>query len=329
MTFILNNRFSEDTKTMNSFFSLEKPKQGLYAVEKATLVYGAFTTLLILLFYTRLEAPMTMLLERMGILLMSGVLYFLYQLHPCRMTAFLRIVAQVALISYWYPETYTFNSFFPNLDYIFATWEQKIFGFQPALSFCEALPTTFWSEAFNMGYFSYYLMIFGVTLYYFFARYSKFEYAAFIVLASFFIYYLIYIFLPVVGPQFYFNAIGVDQAAAGIFPQVGDYFRHHTEMLSAPGDSDGLFYQLVGQSQAAGERPTAAFPSSHVGVSTILMILAYRADRRLPLYLFPFYLLLCCATVYIQAHYLIDVIAGFFSAFVIYYIAERFYKLIK
>ena len=44
------------------------------------------------------------------------------------------------------------------------------------------------------------------------------------------------------------------------------------------------------------------------------MIMAWRGSRCLFACLLPFYLLLCGATVYIQAHYLIDAIVGFFSA---------------
>lgn len=79
-------------------------------------------------------------------------------------------------------------------------------------------------------------------------------------------------------------------------------------------------------SQQVGERPTAAFPSSHVGVSTILMIMAWRASKKLFACLMPFYLLLCGATVYIQAHYLIDAIAGFVSAFVLYVLVTKMFK---
>ena len=75
------------------------------------------------------------------------------------------------------------------------------------------------------------------------------------------------------------------------------------------------------QAKAAGERPTAAFPSSHVGVSTVCMWLAYHArNRRLLYFLTPFYVFLCLATVYIQAHYAIDAIAGLVSGTLLYFI---------
>ena len=89
-----------------------------------------------------------------------------------------------------------------------------------------------------------------VTLFYFIYKFEWFEKMSFVLVTSFFIYYLIYIFVPVAGPQFYFPAIC----------------------------------------------------------------------------LIPFYMLLCGATVYIQAHYVIDAIVGFFSAFVLYVVATWMFK---
>ena len=212
------------------------------------------------------------------------------------------------------------NRMFPNLDHIFAGWEQDLFGCQPALLFAKALPWAVVSELMSMGYFMYYPMIALVSFYYFFCRYYEAERAAFVMLTSFFIYYLIYIYVPVVGPTFYFDAVGISEITKGIFPALGDYFNTHTNCLPTPGYTDGIFYQLVEDAKNAGERPTAAFPSSHVGVSTICMLLVWHTGNRKLLYvMLPFYIFLCLATVYIQAHYLIDAIAGLISAVVIYF----------
>lgn len=304
-------------------------RRGLLAIEHISLIYNVLTTLLILYFYMQMVRPGGQLLERMAIVVMTAILYGIYQWRPCRLTLFLRVVGQMALLAYWYPDTYEFNRLFPNLDHLFAHCEQVLFGCQPALAFSETCHTIWWSEAFNMGYWSYYPMIFLVIFYYFSARHAEYLRVAFIVLASFLIYYLIYIFLPVTGPQFYFNAIGVEQAAAGIFPNVGDYFLYHSELLPNANGIDGFFYRLVENAQATGERPTAAFPSSHVGMSTILMILAWKANHKLMWGMLPFYLLLCGATVYIQAHYLIDALAGFISALLIYLLAANLYRMFE
>ena len=175
-----------------------------------------------------------------------------------------------------------------------------------------------------MGYAAYYPMIAATAVYYFGWYYKEFNRDTFIILSSFFIYYVIFIFVPVTGPTFYYKAIGLQNVTAGIFPNVHDYFNHHQECLPSPGYTDGIFYHLVEDAKAAGERPTAAFPSSHVGVSTICMLLLWH-DRNYKLLaiLAPFYLLLCCATVYIQAHYLIDAIAGFITAVILFAILLR------
>ena len=171
-----------------------------------------------------------------------------------------------------------------------------------------------------MGYAAYYPMIVVVVLFYFLYRYKDYERAAFVVLASFFAYYLVYIVLPVTGPTFYYNAVGIDNIVNGVFPDVGYHFNYIQDCLATPGYTDGVFYQMVESAKAAGERPTAAFPSSHVGISTVLMLLAWRTGNRRFFYiLLPFYVLLCLSTVYIQAHYAIDVLAGWVTGVALYF----------
>lgn len=307
-------------------FKRVETRKGLFAVEKITLIYNLLTSILILFLYQRMDHPLHMLWDRAVIGAMTFLLMYLYRLAPCKFSAFVRIAIQMSLLSYWYPDTFEFNRLFPNLDHLFASAEQWMFDGQPALWFSQRFPQMWVSEPFNMGYFAYYPMILVVTLFYFVCRFDLFEKVAFVLVTSFFIYYLIYIFVPVAGPQFYFPAIGMEHASQGIFPSIGDYFDHHQELLPGPGYQHGFFYNLVEGSQQVGERPTAAFPSSHVGVSTILMIMAWRGSKVLFVCLLPFYFFLCCATVYIQAHYLIDAIAGFLSAIVIYILVTKMFK---
>ena len=299
--------------------------RGLFAVESISLIYNALTTLLLLVLFKEIDHPWIMLAERIGIVIMTFVLMRLYQLAPCRLTAFIRMLVQMSLLAYWYPDTYEFNRVFDNLDHVFAATEQFFFHCQPAVEFSKALPSMWFSEPFNMGYFSYYPMMVIVVMYYFVKRFDLFEKISFVLVTSFFIYYIFYILVPVAGPQFYFPAIGMDQVNEGIFPALGDYFNHNSILIPGPGYEHGFFYKMVEASQEVGERPTAAFPSSHVGISTIVMIMAWRISKKLTLAIAPFYVLLCCATVYIQAHYLIDSITGFVSAFGVYYVASKMY----
>ena len=291
------------------------------AVEKLNLAYNLLTTLFIIIFFERLNDPQGMLMGRFLLALGTFVMIYVYTKYPCRATVLMRIIFQMSLLSYWYPDTFEFNRIFPNLDHVFAGLEYDLFGCQPAIVFDQMFNSVWWREAFNMGYWLYYPMIAAVSFFYFFRRPDDVERCTFVIMVSFFIYYLIYIFLPVAGPQFYFPVIGEQLAAAGTYPEIGGYFNLNPEITIAQEGKGYIFTELVGMAQSSGERPTAAFPSSHIGASTILMILAFKASRRLFAIMVPVFVLLCCATVYIKAHYLVDGIAGLLSGLLFYSIA--------
>ena len=312
--------------TFKEYFKRNYEK-GLWSMESLTLIYMLFTTVLIGIYWNDLAAPMDMIFTRIMMLAAIGFLYGIYRLYPCRALRILRVVPPLLGLISWYPETYDFCSQLPYLDHVFAGIDQTLFGCQPALVFNTILSSTFWSEAFNMGYYAYYYMMGATLIFYLLCRYPEADKAGFVFLASFFLFYLIYEFLPVAGPQFYFKAVGVEAAETGDFPALGYYFRTHTEMLMP--EVKGIFSQLVLGAQEIGERPTAAFPSSHVGMSTVTMLLVWKSHNKWLFWIMiPFYLLLCCGTVYIQAHYLIDSICGFFTAILFFALTSWLYNLL-
>lgn len=307
-------------KILTDIIRLERsPRRGLLAMEWAVLAYLVVTLAMVLFAYTRETNPESMVEGRLRILATVLLLWAVYRLLPCRLTMLARVVTQIALLAWWYPDTYEINRMLPNMDHVFAQWEQTLFGCQPALLFAAQWPHRVVSELMSLGYAAYYPMIAVVVFVYFFSRYEEFGRCAAVIITSFFAYYLVFDLLPVVGPTFYYRAVGTGRIAQGVFPELGTYFDTHRECLPTPGYTDGFFYHMVQEAKAAGERPTAAFPSSHVGVSTVCMLLLchIRAWRWL-LALLPIYLLLCMATVYIQAHYLIDALAGLATGVTVY-----------
>ena len=307
-----------------------KTKKGLYLFEWAMLAYALFTTLLILLRHDTLSDPFAMLWLRVQAIAMLLGLWIVYRLIPCRLTMLFRVLGQIALLGTWYPETFEFNRSLLNLDHLFAGCEQRIFGFQPALLFSQKLSSPFVSEPLTMGYVSYYLLMVIVPLYYFFWRHEQFLRTVFVMLASFFLFYVIFIFLPVAGPQYYYPAAGLGNIAQGTFPNIGHYFQTHVGGLPIPGWHDGIFYKLLAFAHASGERPTAAFPSSHVGITVVLLCQAWATrNRRFFWCLVPFGVLMFFATFYIQAHYAIDAIAGLFVGLLMYFLFEGIYRLFK
>ena len=302
-------------------------KKGLLAVEWIAIGYLLLTLLMMAVLWDKLVSPEQMIKGRITFVLVTLAAWGVYWLKPCRLTMFLRIAVQMVFLSWWYPDTYELNRTLPNLDHVFAGCEQTVFGCQPALLFAQKAPWGWFSELMCMGYISYFPMMTILLIYYFFYRYNEFLKAAFVLLGAFFIFYVIFIFLPVTGPQFYYLAVGPEKIAAGVFPNLGDWFLTHSERMAVPGWTDGFFYHLLEMAHNAGERPTAALPSSHVGITTVVMLLAHHAHcRKLVLGMLPFYILMCLSTVYILAHYAIDALTGLFTGVVLYFVLIRLSK---
>jgi len=321
---------------IKELFTLEKkPNKGLLPMEWAILAYTILTTIIIALMFTRLHNPEAMLMFRVRVLVLMAVTWGLYRFLPCRLMLLIRVVLQIAMLADWYPDTYEFNRCFENLDHIFCDWEMAIFGCQPSIEFSRLMPWGIISEPLDLGYVSYYPIIAFTSFFYFFYRKQEFTKAVYIIMASFFLFYTIYLFLPVVGPTFYFKAVGVDIIEQGVYPALGHYFEDHSDLaqdcLPSPGWTGGLFWYLVEVAKWAGERPTAAFPSSHVGVTTVCMWLLWKSNNRKVFYrTLPFAVLLFFATFYIQAHYAIDAVAGLIIGtlffFLLYYSYSLFFK---
>lgn len=319
---------------IKKLFLLEKKAtKGLLPHEWVIIGYAVLTFCFVLIGWESYSNISALAWTRVKLVGATLALWGIYRLAPCRMSMLLRIVVQLILLGEWYPDTYEINKVLPNLDHVVAQWEQSIFNMQPGQTFSETMPWWWVSEPMHLGYGSYYFLLGGVPLLYFMHRYDEFLRTSFIVLSAFFAFYLFFDLMPVTGPQFYFEAVGLDKIREGIFPEMGTYFATHQECLPIPG-ADGPFKAFVQIMHDAGERPTAAFPSSHVGASTVLLMLAIRFCRKqkswTTMYWFmPLYILLCFSTVYIKAHYAVDAMAGVPFGIAFYFILAAIYDRIK
>ena len=115
-----------------------------------------------------MDHPWHMLLDRAMIAAMTFLLMYLYRLAPCKFSAFVRIVIQMSLLSYWYPDTFEFQSFLSEFGSCICNCRTVLFS-MVSLLFGSAIrfPHLIVSEAFNMGYFFYYPMMLIVALFYF------------------------------------------------------------------------------------------------------------------------------------------------------------------
>ena len=218
----------------------------------------------------------------------------------------IQFIILYAALSLLYKETATINRlYYPVLDPMLTRWDELIFGFQPSLEFSKAIHYALFSELMFMSYFSYYLMPLAVLLLTFSYIPSKTDEFGFIFITSFLIYYLIFVFFPAVGPQFYFP-----------------YPENQIE-------AKGIFGHIIKIIQENGEAPTAAFPSSHVGIATILSIWLAKNLKKYLKFFIPIVILLILATVYIKAHFAVDVFTGLLTAPLVYWISTLTYKWIS
>ena len=278
--------------------------KGLFAVEKISIIYAVFTGLFAIVFGAKENNLTMMLLYRTLFVSIMLTLAHFYQHKKPQLLWFFRNLFPLALIAYWYPETYYMNeNIFGNLDKYFIAADQALFGCQPSMEFSKHFPQIWINELMNFGYMSYYFIIAAAVFLALWTSKKRMEYAVFMILCSFFIYYLMFIIIPVVGPQFYFPS--PDNAIP----------------------CEGIFRETMVMLQDMGEKPTGAFPSSHVGICLICMYLILKDSRKIFYILIPVSIILICSTVYIKAHYLIDIIGGFISAPLCFWISKKFLKL--
>ena len=95
---------------IKQLFAIEsKPKRGLMALEWLVIAYTAFTLCVALFMFTKLQNPDAMIWGRVRVLTMTVALWIVYRLVPCRLTRCVRVVAQMSLLAWWYPDTYELN----------------------------------------------------------------------------------------------------------------------------------------------------------------------------------------------------------------------------
>jgi len=186
----------------------------------------------------------------------------------------------------------SFDAFFANLDF-------RLFGFQPAIQFPRYFQQyRIGNEMFFFSYFFYYgLVSTGVWILFIRKHYHEAVRSLFIISVSFFIMYVWFIFFPVKGPKYF-------------FPELHEIWYSNFRGFFFTKIMKGLF----NNTNLGG----AAFPSSHVALALVAFILNWKYNRYLiPIYL-PLTVLLFVSTVYLYAHYFVDIPAGIVVGIALY-----------
>lgn len=94
------------------------------ALEWVILAYAAITLLVVLFCFTKIDNPQAMIWGRVRVAAITMGLWAVYRFMPCKMTEFIRVTIQMSLLAWWYLDTSDINLLFPNLDHVFASWDQ-------------------------------------------------------------------------------------------------------------------------------------------------------------------------------------------------------------
>ena len=199
----------------------------------------------------------------------------------------IREIYPLLLLPALYSELDILNSVaVPVHDRLVWEWEVLLFGSQISREWWQAAPSRFWSTVFHTAYLSYYLIISAPALY--FAWRGDLQAVrrfVLVVIATFVICYLVFIFFPVAGPYYEFR-------------RPASWF---TENWPA---------RLTYEALASGSSYGAAFPSSHVAAALAATLTAARSSPRLGLLMVIPTLLLTIGVVYCQMHYGVDALGG-------------------
>jgi membrane-associated phospholipid phosphatase len=278
----------------------------LTATDKITLLYIIITSFLLIAGISRLEHPGPHFLMRAMMVAFIGIILFLEQEYEGKWTRMLHALYPLLFLGYFFPETDYLNDLFLDvLDPAIIRMEMAVFGFMPSLAFSDCCPQPWFSEMMHAGYFSFYLIILFFAVYYFVKRPELFPRRMFGFFFAFYVFYLIFDLFPSAGPQYFFSP------PANAVPP--GYF----------------ITDLMNRILLFGDRPTGAFPSSHIGMTWLIMYFFFRDARRLfYLWLLPA-LILTFATVYIKAHYAVDVIGGFLMVPLLVWTGNKVWLLVR
>ena len=165
-------------------------------------------------------------------------------------------------------------------------WEKRVFKGMPSLDLSDRFPSVILSEILHLCYFTYYVIaVFLAAWLYFEGRIGPFQETVFFETLTFNLSLLCYPFLPTTGPRYLF------------------------EKIQGP-LSKGFFFKLTHAIVSRGSSKGTAFPSSHVSLSVIVLLCAFRYDSTAFLILLPMCVGLTLSTIYGRFHYAIDALVG-------------------
>jgi len=221
---------------------------------------------------------------------------------------FFRNTYPLILFPYFFEVTSDVNRIiYPNyLDGFFQKVDFNMLGYQPALEWGKMLDGWFWQELFHFAYFSYYMMFAGLCIFLLFNRKEQFSRFLFILSFVYYICFITYMVLPVIGGRWWEIMEG--------YRKVTVEYRY------------GAFTRIMAWIYSNTTHRGGAFPSSHVAIALVTTIAAVEQKLKVSWVFIPLTILLAISTVHCHYHYFIDTIFGVIYAFMFYKLGAFIYQ---
>ncbi len=276
--------------------------KNLKAYDLVVVVFYVFLIIMNIIFHDKIENTSSWMLMNIGVIAFAFLISFLENKHNIKLWR---------IIHYWYIAPLIFITFKElyfmikpirgqDYDWLFIKIDYWIFGANPT-QVLQKIAFPLLTEILQIIYSIFYLLPMILALVLLRKRkYLAVDYAIFCIVYGFFLSYLGYFALPGVGPRFTLhNFAQLDQKLPGLL--VTKYLRE--------------FVNLGESISASTVNPAAhvqrdVFPSGHTMMTLIVMYLSVRLKSRSRYFFIPVGSLLIFATVYLQYHYVIDLVGG-------------------
>lgn len=188
----------------------------------------------------------------------------------------------------------------PNdVDASLIAWDQYLLGFQPAI-YLESFITPELTDFMYFSYSSFLIYIIMFTMYLYVRKnHTAFRETLVSVILTFYIGYIGYVIFPAVGPKFSMSHL-FETSLSGSFI---------TDRLSFL-----MNYEISEYTRRD------CFPSLHNGVIFLILLFAFKHQKRYAFLFLPFAIALFISTLYLRYHYFVDMIAGFLLAIIVFYL---------
>ncbi|MCX8033811.1 MAG: phosphatase PAP2 family protein [Thermodesulfovibrio sp.] len=190
-----------------------------------------------------------------------------------------------------------------DMDHIFLAIDYKIFGFYPYV-YMEKFVNPYLTEIMQLSYCVYYFLPFILGFYLLKKGMQEdFQKAMFFVLLCFYISFIGYAIFPALGPRF----------------SIAHMFNSELEGILLADQINDLLNSLEGIKRDA-------FPSGHVGISLLILLILYKYNKKIFWITLPPVILLMISTIYCRYHYFVDVIAGLILTVVTLLVGNLYYN---